>query len=93
MDEATLRLNQIECDKCSGTGLVYGIDIYLLIRRWRLSRDIPSKTLAVVAKIPYSRYSKFENGRQQFSDVRIRKIIEILSGEWPAILRRKAKSV
>lgn len=85
--EKTLTLNEIECDKCCGTGRVYGNEIHFLIKRWRLSLEIPAKNLALIAKIPYTSYCKFENGRIVFGEARLRKLIEILSDWGSAICR------
>lgn len=77
----TLEMWERDCDKCCGTGKVLIVeDINKLISRERQYLGIPSKHIALVAKIPYSSYCKFENGRVRFSSNRVRKIIDILNG-------------
>ena len=77
----TLEMWELDCDKCCGTGKILIMEnINELISRERQYLGIPSKHIALVAKIPYSSYCKFENGHVRFSSNRVRKIIEILNG-------------
>lgn len=77
----TLEMWALDCDKCNGTGHILRMDgINELISRERQYLGIPSKTIALIAKIPYTRYCKFENGNTRFSNDRVNKIIEILNG-------------
>jgi len=78
MTKEMLEMNQVECDKCCGTGLVYGPDVSVLIRRERYQLGEPRKLIAALAKIPYESYCKFETGTLKFSEGRVRKIIEII---------------
>lgn len=81
ISQNTLEMWELDCDKCCGTGKVLIMeDINELISRERQYLGIPSKHIALVAKIPYSSYCKFENGHVRFSSNRVRKIIEILNG-------------
>ena len=74
----TIALNQTDCDKCCGTGFVFQRSVYELIGRWRSSLGIPAKTLAALAKIPYTSYCKFEKGTVVFSEARVRLLVQML---------------
>lgn len=80
INKATTDLWEIDCDKCEGHGKLFTEGIWELIKRERIARGITAKNIALVARIPYTRYCKFENGQTRLSNARIRKIIEILNG-------------
>lgn len=69
------------CDKCCGSGVVFDqTAAHKLIKAWRESLNFPAKTLAGIARIPYTSYCKFENGRVTFSEARLRILVGILTG-------------
>jgi len=75
----TLRMHELACDKCCGSGRVYDQRTHELIQFWRSSLGMPAKTLAALARIPYTSYCKFENGRLTFSEARLRLLIQMLT--------------
>lgn len=78
--QETLNYNRLTCDKCLGEGTVFDHGVYELIKRWRTSIGVPAKTLAAFAKIPYTSYCKFENGRVHFSEARLQILVYMLTG-------------
>lgn len=80
IDKHTLDLWKIDCDKCEGHGKLFTEGIWELIKREREARGIKAKQVALVARIPYTRYCKFENGYTRLSNIRINKLIEIITG-------------
>lgn len=76
--ENSLTTHEIECDKCGGTGKNYQQTIRDLLKRWRKSLGITQREIATVCRISFSEYCKFENGKLDFGQKRIRKIIQTL---------------
>lgn len=81
MNDKTIELNKTVCDKCAGDGKNFAPGSHEFFKRWRKNLGVSQRTVAALLKADVALFSKFENGREVFSEKRQRKLAQILS-DW-----------
>lgn len=79
MNIETIEQNKTVCDKCGGDGKNFSHNSHEFFKNWRKSIAARQWLVAEKLQMDKARLSKFENGRETFSESLLRRLAKVLT--------------